>query len=84
MADEPIDINKAKRNKDRDMEISAYLHAMFHQVMETHNQLKLRARDIDKDADELFTMFDAMMAEFSEKYPELFPELEKIEEHEDS
>lgn len=82
MADNPIDINKARKNEERLTEIREYLFAIYNHVAETHNQLQMRAKDIEKDATELFQTVHVMVEDLCEKYPELVPP-EFFEDEED-
>jgi len=83
VADEPTDINKARRREERDTEVKTFLIELFTYVVEAHNTIKMRTKDIERDLDELYTNVENKLTELHEKYPEYMPEIEE-EEFEDS
>lgn len=80
MADEPIDINKARVREEKEQDIREFIASSYSKILDTYHTVSLRTLDIQKDVTELHIHIEELLNVLHDKYPELIPE-EDIDEN---
>lgn len=78
----PIDINSKRKEQQRVEDLKEYLQQMLNHIIDMQNKLAVRAEDLKKDGEYLTATIMTLLEEINEKYPELIPNEEDLENEE--
>lgn len=83
MADQPIDINKNKKDMERLEAAKEAIHNLYTKTYNAQMKLTMRVEDLMLDSQTLMAQILLDLEELYEQFPELAPDLEDNEDFEE-